>query len=234
MTVGTAELARIVPEIKTRVPSSEGVEPDAETARHRLFDAVTAWLLELSRRAPLLFVLDDLSWADEASINLLRHLVDRIPHERVLVVSSYRPADANEHARRFLLEDRSAYLRADLAGFDHEQALIFAEQLLGGALDSSGRDAIGAITRRVGGNPLYLGELITHLVESAGIIRDDDRWIARVDGRASAVPTVGWRGRASPHRPARRSESTGPARGRDDRHVVLHDTALRSSRVDSG
>ena len=167
----SAELARIVPEIKTRLPNLEGVGgTDAETARHRLFEAFSAWLVDLSRHAPVLFVLDDLTWADEASITLLRHLIKSTSGERVLFVASYRPGDATPQARRFLQDERALLRRVELTGLDEDHALVFAESLLGGALDRGGRDVVRAAGRSVGGNPLYLGEVIAHLSETAGLV----------------------------------------------------------------
>jgi class 3 adenylate cyclase/tetratricopeptide (TPR) repeat protein len=167
-----AELARIVPEIKTRLPDlAVAASADVDTARHRLFEAVSSWLGELSQHAPVLFILDDLSWADEASITLLRHLVRGVSAQRVLVVASYRPSDASEHARRFLRDEAASGRRVELSGLDQDQALVFAETVLGGPLDRNGRDVVTTAARTVGGNPLYLGEVVTHLSESAGLVR---------------------------------------------------------------
>ena len=92
---GAGELSRIVPELSTHVGGLvPPAEVDADTARHRQSAAMATWLVELSRRAPILLVLDDLSWADEASIGMLRHVASAIVHESVMIVATYRPADA--------------------------------------------------------------------------------------------------------------------------------------------
>ena len=76
---GAAHLTRVVPEIETHLPGVSAPPPtDAETGRHLLFEAVLHWLVELTRHAPVLFVLDDLSWADDASISMLRHVIARM------------------------------------------------------------------------------------------------------------------------------------------------------------
>ena len=183
------DLARIVPEIRTRIP---GLEPaggaDAETARHFLFEAVTSWLVELTRHAPVLFVLDDLSWADDASITLLRHLLPCISGERVMFVMTYRPGDATTRARRFLQDERAAVRRVDLAGLDLDQALVFTEGALGGTLDRGGRELIISAARSVGGNPLYLGEVVSHLTESAGLVSEAAGWTVGPGLEPKVVP----------------------------------------------
>src|SRR5262249_32647709 len=161
---GAAHLARIVPEIESRLPTV-GPPPatDTETARQLLFEAVLAWLVELTQGAPVLFVIDDLSWADDASISMLRHVVARIGTERILILAAYRPADATHDARHFLHKHPGTVAQVELSGFGDEQALDFAEHLLQGRLDTAGRDLVTSVSRNVGGNPLYLGEMIPHL-----------------------------------------------------------------------
>jgi class 3 adenylate cyclase len=183
-------LARVVPELRDRLPTMEVPDAtDAETDRHRLFEAVTTWLVGLSRRAPLLYVLDDLSWADEASVSLLRHLVAQIADERILIVASYRPADAVAHARSFVQEAGRAVQRIELSGLDGSHALAFAERLLDGRLDHAARDVVVTASRRVGGNPLYLGEIVSHLVETGELAAaSGEAWTAVSHDGATVVP----------------------------------------------
>jgi predicted ATPase len=67
-----SSIAAIVPELPESVRGLSTVaEADAETARFRLFDAVARFLDRASRERPILVVLDDLHWADQASLLLL-------------------------------------------------------------------------------------------------------------------------------------------------------------------
>ncbi len=58
-----------------------------------LFEQVTGMLQALSRRHPLLLLLDDLQWADSGSISLLFHLGRHLAGSRILIVGAYRPDD---------------------------------------------------------------------------------------------------------------------------------------------
>ncbi len=189
---GATHLTRIVPEIEARLPGVSAPPPtDAETGRHLLFEAVLGWLVELTRHAPVLFVVDDLSWADDASISMLRHAVAHIATERILILATYRPADATRHARQFVHDHRDTMVRIDLGGLGDEQALDFAERLLAGRLDAAGRDLVASVSRSVGGNPLYLGEMIPHLSERAELERTGpDGWTAGARHDPLAVPTA--------------------------------------------
>src|SRR5260370_789821 len=47
----------------------------------------------LAAQAPVVLLLEDLHWADPSSVDLLRHLSQRIPSQRVLIVGTFRPED---------------------------------------------------------------------------------------------------------------------------------------------
>ena len=59
---------------------------DTDTERYLLFAAVVGLLVEVSREQPVVLVLDDLQWADKASLQLLRHLIAAEQPMRVLVL----------------------------------------------------------------------------------------------------------------------------------------------------
>ena len=84
-------VARIVSEVTQRLPE---IQPaplgDPESDRHRLFEAVTTFLVNASKAAPLILVLDDLHWADRPTLLLLQHLARRLEGSRLLVIGTYR------------------------------------------------------------------------------------------------------------------------------------------------
>src|ERR1019366_2045306 len=69
---------------------AEGVELEEPTEPAALFDAVSAALAELGRRAPLLLVVEDVHWADRSTRELLSFLFTRQISSQVAVVASYR------------------------------------------------------------------------------------------------------------------------------------------------
>jgi DNA-binding SARP family transcriptional activator len=69
-----AELSRLLPELRVRYPDLPPPACDELTARARLFEAVVRLLDVFARRAPLVLLLEDVDWIDEASLDLLRYL----------------------------------------------------------------------------------------------------------------------------------------------------------------
>ncbi len=69
-----AELSRILPELRVRYPDLPTPTEDELTAKGRLFEAVARLLDALAQSRPLVMLLDDLQWVDEASLDLVRYL----------------------------------------------------------------------------------------------------------------------------------------------------------------
>ena len=141
---------------------------DAESARFRLSEAVMDGLTSVSRDRPLVVVLDDLHWADPASLALCEFVAARLDGTRVLVVGTYRPAElAAGHplvptlgalARRPDLE------RINLRGLTEEEVGRFVAR--GWAVEPSG-ELTAALHARTEGNPFFLIELV-RLLASEG------------------------------------------------------------------
>src|SRR5262249_54494991 len=91
---GRAEIARLLPGLG---PPSSPPTDDPETARHRLASAVVELLTRVSRQYPLLVVLDDVHWADAASLQFLVRLARVAAEGRMLLVAAYR--DRSEDMR---------------------------------------------------------------------------------------------------------------------------------------
>src|SRR5438270_10421551 len=68
------ELARLLPELRVRYPDLPVPTQDELSAKGRLFEAVARLFEALARRAPLVLLLEDLQWVDQASLDLLRYL----------------------------------------------------------------------------------------------------------------------------------------------------------------
>lgn len=88
-----AEIGRLVPEIRVAIPDlpKPPVLPPEEE-RSRVFEAFTQFLLSFNAR-PLLFFIDDLHWADRATLDWLGYLVRRLWDQPLLLVTAYRPED---------------------------------------------------------------------------------------------------------------------------------------------
>ena len=101
---------------------------------------------------PVLVVLDDLHWADDDSLWVLEHLLDRVSDRPLAVIATTRPGSEARAARWHALYRRGDVLALD--GLDVAEVAELADQL--------GATATGAqqLWERTGGNPLFVREQI--------------------------------------------------------------------------
>jgi DNA-binding CsgD family transcriptional regulator len=152
------ELARLVPEL-----DHSGRTPTVTTSSQaRLSMALTSLLEVLSRRAPLLVVLEDLHWADASTRDMVPIVARALQRARATVVLTYRAEELPEGdpARRLVAEiTRTAgSVRIELGPLSRrEQAL----QLSGLTGVPPSRELVDAIYGRAEGNPFFAEELLS-------------------------------------------------------------------------
>jgi tetratricopeptide (TPR) repeat protein/predicted Ser/Thr protein kinase len=169
---GQWELAQLIPAIGRRAPiAAAPVESNPEGRRYRLFEGVAALLSAIARTRPLLIVLEDLHWADRATLMLLRHLLRSSHEARVCLAATYRETDVG---RGHPLADVLAELRREegverivLRGLAEEQVRQFIGCWMAG-------DSPTTLTRLVAenteGNPFFISEVLRHLSDT-GVLR---------------------------------------------------------------
>ena len=172
------DLARIVPEIHSLVgDGKEAPRRDAEAERIQLFLAVAQALECMSEAGPLLLLLDDLQWADEATLQLLHFLLRQPGLERALVVGSYRAEEVvRDAALTELTRDSSAGQRTEhivLQPLSTTDLGVLLQERLGGACSL---DLIAALHARSGGNPFFALQMVNLLGEEGHLERSDGTW----------------------------------------------------------
>ncbi len=176
-------IARLVPALGG-VDWSSGANLDSE--RLVLMHAVELLLTETSAEAPVVVVLDDLHWADAASLQMLRHLVSSASASSVLLLCTYRHTDlGQQHPLTALLADlhrQPNVGRLRLAGLNDAETVGLIAAAAGHELDESGVALAHALHRETDGNPFFTGELLRHLGESGVFLqRGDGRWALEED-----------------------------------------------------
>jgi predicted ATPase/DNA-binding winged helix-turn-helix (wHTH) protein len=128
------ELTALAPELGGGAAAKGGVELEGEP-RLSLLEAITRALREVARREPLVIVLDDLHWADSASLAFFGYLVDEIGGARLLVVATLRDAELQPgHPHLTLLErlERSpSFKRIALGGLAIEDVARYLGEFTG-------------------------------------------------------------------------------------------------------
>ena len=159
--VGPA-IAEIIPELRAKLPGlGQPIAAEPEQARFRLFDSVSTFLKNLAQSKPLLFILDDLHWADSSSLLMLEFLVREIADSPVLVLGTYRDVEitAGHPMSRTLgnLVRERHFRRVQLDGLTQQEVGEFVEGNKGVNLPS---EILETIHSRTDGNPLFVNEVV--------------------------------------------------------------------------
>ena len=153
------ELARLVPSLSPSAPVDGSVQSEALQAR--LLDAILGALQRLSAGGPVLFVVEDLHWADPATRETIGFLVRQLRTDRVLLLLTFRGDEL--HRRHPLLPwlaelGRSGRVeRLDLERLDPSQTIELLAAILGAPPPA---DLAEQIQRRSEGNPFFVAELL--------------------------------------------------------------------------
>jgi tetratricopeptide (TPR) repeat protein len=177
---GVGDLAELLPEMHHRfgdLPRSPLL--DQSDARFRVIESVVSFLRAAAGTEPIVLILDDLHWADAASLMLLRLVVRSLLDARVLVVGTYRDADLDpaHPFTRTLGKIARDSRRLTLRGFSLREVERFLT-LFNGAAPAP--ELVTAVHSRSDGNPFFVTEIV-RLLESEG----------RLDGGAASGVELG-------------------------------------------
>jgi DNA-binding SARP family transcriptional activator len=181
-----SKLAVLLPAVPAAAPlRSEGGELD----RFHLLAAVAALLAAMSKASPLLLVLEDLHWADQASLAMLLHLARSSQQAALLVLVTAR--DGGLDVGNAWLQSLDELQRHRLAELVTLQALDDAA--VGGLVSGyvghrPPARLVAAIGQATDRNPFFIEELLHHLVETGAIDPGARRWPAATAAEDLGVP----------------------------------------------
>ena len=171
-----AELSRLLPELHDIYPDLPPPTTDEATARTRLFEAVSRLGQALSRREPLVLFVDDIQWADAASLDLLQYVARRWHDAAVSIMLLF--GVRSEALARAESDPSDATLQEWLASLGREAPLTRLKltpltagdtQQLVKALVVSGEQQTDQLARwlyaETGGQPFFLAESVKALVD---------------------------------------------------------------------
>jgi predicted ATPase len=170
---------------------------EGENFKRQLYAAMREIWQAHFKAEPTMLVLDDLHWADPASIDLLLHLLPAVENSPLVLLCAFRPdreapsykvkqtADADYHHR---------FTEVDLRPLSEAQSDELVNRLLSIAdLPDSLR---ARIQDRAGGNPFFVEEVVRTLIESGAVVPEDRRengtvhryWRAVSDSASIEIP----------------------------------------------
>lgn len=165
-------LGAAAPVVRAALPSLRGAWPPVPLGPHeervRTFDAIARLLRELARDAPVVLVVEDLHWADDDTLALLRYLIHDVARERRLLVATLRePGGARRPALDGLLAAvaGTAHVRVELAGLERDEVRALLSGVAGREVSP---DTAAAVHRETSGIPFYVRELGRDIGGGAG------------------------------------------------------------------
>jgi tetratricopeptide (TPR) repeat protein len=164
-----------------------------ELEQSNLFQQFVNVLKIIAREKPLLVILDDIQWADAASISLLfhlgRHLAD--VDSRLLITCAYRPEEialGRAGIRHPLAKVLSEFKRTfgdawlDLGRTRESEARQFIDALLDAEPNKLPDGFRSALCGRTGGHPLFTVELLRAMKDRGALVKDaEGMWIVGPD-----------------------------------------------------
>jgi class 3 adenylate cyclase/tetratricopeptide (TPR) repeat protein len=170
-------------DVAARVASAIGLEATGYPldeifwGTRKLFELVAA-------DRPLVVAFEDIHWAEQSLLDLVEHIVSKSTGAPILLVCATRPTLferlpewPERHEQVLELEPLS----------DEESALI-VENLLGDAALPA--EARARIVTAAEGNPLFVEQLLSMLIDDGILRREGDRWIATGDVSELAIPST--------------------------------------------
>src|SRR6266404_1476512 len=128
---------------------------------------------------PVVLLLEDLHWADPSSVDLLRHLCQRITNQRLLIAGTFRPEDierTNHPLKSYKAEMHSHHLCEEVALSSLARDQI-AEYLNATFTPNDFPPEFASLIHdKTEGHPLFATNLLQYLSERGDIARVDARW----------------------------------------------------------
>lgn len=164
------------------------VHLDAKALKARTHLGLRKFLLSLSERSPVLLVVDDYHWADEATAEFLQELLTPpAPPLRLLALSRpERDAGGQQSRERFQALLGLNYKEIILTPLDQESGTSLAFNLLD--VPGIGQGFKDMLLAKSGGNPFYLEEIIRSLIDSGALAYSHGVWRLTTEVSTLAVP----------------------------------------------
>jgi class 3 adenylate cyclase len=152
---------------------------EGENLRLAILDALTAFVL-VKKNVPLLLLLEDWHWADDASQNTLKQILEMVSDQSVLAIVTYRPDSSVDwsgvrHHQQIYLDPLEASSSRELMC-----ALLGCKQVSEGLAQ--------LIHDRTGGNPFYVEEICFSLQEESKIKIDGETAVLNASAKSLRLP----------------------------------------------
>jgi tetratricopeptide (TPR) repeat protein len=185
------ELVKLLPELALTMPGLQATPSlDPESEKRRLFEALAQFATGLAD-TPLLFIVEDIHWADETSLEFLHYIARRLPAFPILMVLTYRHEDVVSPLSPFLAELNRGRLAQEirLTALSLQQTDAMLQGIFG--LNRPVRAAfLNTIFTFTEGNPFFIEEVLKTLAGAGDIFFQGGRWDRKPLDKLHIPPTV--------------------------------------------
>ena len=217
-------LANLVPNLRQKVRGMPSA-PDlpADKLREHLFKAIFEFLTGVQGSKPMLIVIDDLQFADDATVLLLRDLAERVSGSRIVVLGTYWDTELDS-ARPFtsvlsrLIRRRRAQ-RITLGPLDDAAV---AKIVAGTAETPLTPVQLMGIQAATEGNPLFVEQSVLYMAESESMLGGTGAFAGQLHGGGPRACAERPRAHRPAHRAAERACAAHARRGRGHRPRLRH------------
>ena len=157
--------------------------------RERIFAAVIDALARRAERKPVLALIEDLHWADSATLDLIERLMATAAEVPLLLVLVFRPGPDEPSWRAHLAaqtEHAHRYTPISLRPLNASEARALVANLL--EIEDLPEGVRNLILARAEGNPFYAEEIIRSLLDARLVVREGERWRATREIASIAIP----------------------------------------------
>jgi predicted ATPase len=150
--------------------------------KDQVFAAITKELLLISTGKPTILFIDDIHWADSASLALLHYIARAISSERILILATFRNEEILNNVEGQLhqlaevlglMGRESLYAEIKLSNLSQIEVGMVAQDMLGGNLSDEFAEKL---SRETQGNPLFVVESLRMMHSQGSIIQDNRLW----------------------------------------------------------
>jgi predicted ATPase len=175
----TSEFGRLIPDITAKIgtiPPSKPLEEHQD--RIRLYDAMTEFLVSISKQTSLLLLLEDMQYVDQASLSLLEYFVRSSNKQRLMTVCCYRSEDIDANSplyeTRLNLNKERLLESISVKNLNAQQTTDLMREIFGEKQITNEFSEL--IYHRTRGNPFFVEEVLRALVEDGIIFRTEKGW----------------------------------------------------------
>lgn len=153
-----------------------------EAWKDMTFATVSKALIAISKMKPTVLFLEDVHWADSASLSLLHYISRVISLARVLVLATYRSEELNPDEEGHphplvetmrLMHREYLFEEIKLANLSLSDVSVLAEKMVGGRLHPEFARRLAQVSL---GNPLFVVESMRLLSENHSLVEETGRW----------------------------------------------------------